>query len=138
MLKKKPVYVMTLILGIILICASFLFRGSELKTISGVLIGVGSGLLGISIANLYINHFEKKNPEVMKQNKIEFKDERNTIIRNKAKAVAGDITQWFIMGVAYITIIINAPLWVTFATVCVFLLYNILGVYFMNKYQKEM
>ncbi len=138
MLKKKSVYVITLILGIILICASFLFKGDELKTVSGVLIGIGTGLFGMSLANLYMKHFEKKNPEVMKQNEIEFKDERNTVIRNKAKAMAGDITQWFIMAIAYVTIIINAPLWVTLATVCVFILYNILGVYFMKKYQKEM
>lgn len=138
MLKKKKFYMVTLIIGIVLIGVSYLFKGEDLKSISGVLIGIGSGLFGMSIANILMKNLEQKNPNMMKQNEIEFKDERNTIIRYRAKAKAADIIQWFIMGIAYLTIIINAPLWVTLATVCVFLLYNILGVYFMTKYQKEM
>ncbi len=138
MLKKKSFYISTLILGLTLIGVSFLFKGEDLKSISGVLIGIGAGLFGMSIANILMKNLEQKSPKKMKLNEIEFKDERNTIIRNRAKAKAGDIIQWFIMGIAYLTIIINAPLWVTLATVCVFLLYNILGVYLMTKYQKEM
>ena len=60
------------------------------------------------------------------------------MIRNKAKAKVGDITQWLIMGIAYITIVIDAPLWVTLVVVGVFLLKNALEVYFMNKFQKEL
>ncbi|GEM_PF-2657455 len=37
-----------------------------------------------------------------------------------------------------VTILINALLWVTLVIVIVFLLYHILGIYFMMKYQKEM
>jgi len=39
---------------------------------------------------------------------------------------------------AYITIIISTPLWVTLVVVAVFLAYNIIAIYLMNKYQKEM
>ncbi|GMQ57744.1 hypothetical protein AN1V17_21390 [Vallitalea sediminicola] len=138
MLKKKLFYIVTLILGIILIGVSFFFKGEELKSISGMCMGIGSGLFGMSVANIFMKNLEQKNPEKMKLNEIEFKDERNTMIRYRAKAKAGDISQWFIMGIAYLTIIINAPLWVTLATVCVFLLYNVIGVYLMAKYQKEM
>lgn len=60
------------------------------------------------------------------------------MIRNKAKAKVGDIIQWLIMGIAYITIVIDAPLWVTLVVVGVFLLKNVLEVYFMNKFQKEL
>ena len=72
------------------------------------------------------------------RNEIEFSDERNTMIRNKAKAKVGDIIQWLIMGIAYITIVIDAPLWVTLVVIGVFLLKNELEVYFMNKFQKEL
>lgn len=138
MLKKKSFYIITLILGIALIGVSFLFKGEDLKTISGLAIGIGSGLFGMSIANIIMKNLEQKDPEGMKQKEIEFKDERNTIIRYRAKAKAADIIQWFIMGIAYLTIIISAPLWVTLTTICVFLLYNILSIYLMNKFQKEM
>lgn len=138
MLKKKSFYITTLIVGIILFCSSFLLKGEELKTISGVLIGIGTGLFGMSIANLWMQRFEEKNPEMMKDREIEFKDERNTMIRYRAKAKAGDIIQWFIMGIAYLLIVIDAPLWTTLITVGGFLLYNVMSLYYMNKYQKEM
>lgn len=138
MLKKKSFYVMTLMIGIALLGSSFLLRGEGLKTISGVLIGIGAGLFGMSIANLWMKGFEEKNPEIMKDNEIEFKDERNTMIRNRAKAKAGDIIQWFIMGIAYLLIAIDAPLWMILITVGGFVLYHFISLYYMNKYQKEM
>ena len=103
-----------------------------------MLIGIGAGLFGVSASNLLLIHIERKNPAFEKQTKIEYSDERNTMIRHRAKAKAGDITQWLIMGIAYVTIIISAPLWVTFAVIAVFLAYNVLGIYLMSKYQKEM
>ena len=138
MLKKKSVYIVTLIIGIALLSLSFLVQGEELKTISGIMIGIGAGLFGTSIAKLWMKRFEEQNPDIMKDNEIEFKDERNTLIRYRAKAQAGDIVQWFIMGMAYLLIIIDAPLWVILITVGGFLLYNVLSLYFMSKYQKEM
>lgn len=138
MKKKKSVYIAALVLGIALLAGSFFVQGEELKTLSGVMIGVGAGLLGISIAKLWMQSFEKKNPDLMMDSEIEFKDERNTLIRYRAKAAAGDIIQWFVMGIAYVLIIIDAPLWVILVTMGIFLLYNILGIFFMNKYQKEM
>ena len=138
MLKKKSVYIVTLIIGVVLISLSFLFHSQEVKTISGVLIGIGSALLGTGIAKLWMKNYEEKNPDIVKENEIEFKDERNTLIRYRAKAQAADIIQWFIMGIAYLLIIIDAPLWVILITVGGFLLYNILSLYFMSKYQKEM
>lgn len=138
MLKKKSFYVITLVIGIVLLFSSSLFKGEELKSISGVLIGIGAGLFGMSIANLWMKGFEEKNPDIMKENEIEFKDERNTMIRYRAKAKAGDIIQWFIMAIAYVLITIDAPLWVILITVGGFLLYNMIALYYMNKYQKEM
>lgn len=138
MLKKKSFYFFTMFIGICLIGVSLALRSEELKSISGVLIGVGAGLFGVSIVNLYMKKLEEKNPDIKKQNQIDLKDERNITIRNRAKAKAGDITQWLIMGIAYITILINAELWVTLVVVGVFLMYNVLGLYFTNKYQQVM
>lgn len=138
MKRKKSFYVIMLIVGICCITASLFFNDEEVKTISGILIGIGSGFVGLSISNLLMKHMERKNPEIEKQAEIDFNDERNVIIRNRAKAKAGDITQWLIMGIAYMTIMISAPLWATLIVVMVFLFYNVIGLYLMNKYQKEM
>lgn len=113
-------------------------KGEVAKSISGICIGIGAGLFGMSISNLWLINFNQKHPDELKQSQIEFSDERNTMIRNKAKAKAADIIQWFIMGIAYITIMINAPLWVTLTIVGVFLLKYVFELYFMNKYQKEL
>ncbi|MNE66406.1 hypothetical protein D3C80_1619560 [compost metagenome] len=79
-----------------------------------------------------------KNPGLEKQAIIDYHDERNTVIRNRAKAKAADITQWLIMAIAYVTILISAPLWVTLAVVVVFLIYHFMSHYLMVQYQKSM
>lgn len=138
MLKRTSFYIIMLVGGICLVALGFLLHEIVPKSLQGVLLGLGAGFIGMSIANLYMKNCEIKNPQLAKQNEIDFKDERNTIIRNRAKAKAGDITQWLIIGIAYISVLINADLWVTIVIVAVFLLYSILGIFYMSKYQKEM
>lgn len=135
MLKKPTFYITFLIISIVMIIGSLFI---EMNSLSGLLLGTGAGVLGGCIAKLYLINFEKKNPNTVKENEIEFKDERNVLIRQKAKAKSADITQWLIMIIAYLTILINAPLWITLTTVGVFILYNIIQMYYINKFSKEM
>lgn len=140
MFRKTSFYVIALLVGIVLLGVAFYLRiFPEIPgSVGGICIGVGGGLFGASLSNLYMKHLEKKEPKVMKQKQIEYADERNTTIRNRAKARAGDIIQWFIMGIAYVTILIGDSLWVTLTVVGVFLLKYILEIYFSSKYQHEM
>lgn len=140
MLRKKSFYVITLLVGVSLLGAAFVFRmfPDYPKSVGGVCIGIGAGLFGMSVSNLFMKHLEKTDPKIAKQNEIEYADERNTMIRNMAKAKAGDTIQWFIMGIAYITILTGTPLWVTLIIVGVFLLRYILELYFTGIYQKKM
>lgn len=135
MSRRKSFYVTTLVLGICLIITGFFVK---VKEVSGIMLGVGAGLLGMSVSRLYTKHIEDKNPAIKKQIEIEYKDERSTMIRDRAKAKSADITQWLIVTAAYITILISAPLWVTLAVIMVYLAYHIITLYYMNKYQKEM
>lgn len=138
-MNKKSVSIIEVIIGMALfILGGIVFKEAIPKNISGVCIGIGASLFGVGVSSFWFNNFCKKNPDELKQSEIEFSDERNTMIRNKAKAKVGDIIQWLIMGIAYITIVIDAPLWVTLVVVGVFLLKNALEVYFMNKFQKEL
>lgn len=138
MRKKNWLYVIFLIAGIGSLGAGFCLQAEEVKRISGMFIGIGAGLFGMSISGLLMKRLEQEHPELDKQAEIEYKDERNIIIRNRAKAKAGDMTQWLMMGIAYFTIAISAPLWITLAVIAAFLFYHAAGVYLMNKYQKEM
>ena len=135
MQKKSTFYITALSISIIMIIGSLFV---ELNSLSGLLLGTGAGVIGASITRLYFIRLEKKNPDVMKQNEIELKDERNILIRQKAKAKSADIIQWLIMLIAYLTILVNAPLWITLLTVGIFVLYNIIQIYYINKFNKEM
>ncbi|MCH4239530.1 MAG: hypothetical protein LKF71_04595 [Oscillospiraceae bacterium] len=140
MLRKKSFYVITLLVGIALLGAALVFRmfPEAPKSVGGMCIGIGAGLFGMSVANLYMKRLEKTDPKIVKKKQIEYTDERNTMIRNAAKAKAGDIIQWFIMGIAYLTILIGTPLWITLTVIGVFVLKCFLEAYFASKYQNEM
>ncbi|EHQ88495.1 hypothetical protein [Desulfosporosinus youngiae] len=137
MLKKTSFYVFKLLLGMGLIGASFLFW-AEYKNISAVLIGIGLSLVGSSLFYLYTKYFQQKHPEIKKQFEIDFNDERNKIIQNRAKAKSADIIQWFIIGLAYVMLLFDYPLWLFGITVGIFLSYYLISTYFAVKYQKEM
>lgn len=104
----------------------------------GVLLGIGISFLLTGLLNIIINKIQSRKPETIRQNYIEYKDERNVMIRYRAKAKAGDISQWFIMGIAYLLILTDAPLWIILVCVGAFLMNFILYLIFMSKYSKEM
>ena len=135
MQKKSTFYITALIISVIMIILS---QFVELNSHSGILLGTGAGVIGASIAKLYSINLEKKNPDMIKENEIELKDERNILILQRAKAKSADITQWLIMIIAYLEIFVNAPLWIILLTVGIFVLYNIIQIYYINKFNKEM
>ena len=135
MQKQSTFYITALILSIIMIILS---QFVELNSHSGILLGTGAGVIGASIAKLYFISLEKKNPDMIKENEIELQDERNVLIRQSAKDKSADITQWLIMIIAYLEIFVNAPLWIILLTVGIFVLYNIIQIYYINKFNKEM
>ena len=135
MRKKSTFYVMAITISVIMIILS---QFVELNTHTGILLGNGAGAIGASIAKLYSINLEKKNPDMIKENEIELQDERNVLIRQRAKAKSADITQWLIMVIAYLEIFVNAPLWIILLTVGIFVLYNIIQIYYVNKFNKEM
>lgn len=135
MQKKSTFYVMAITISVIMIILS---QFVELNSHSGILLGTGAGVIGASIAKLYTINLEKKNPDMIKENEIELQDERNVLILQRAKAKSADITQWLIMIIAYLEIFVNAPLWIILLTVGIFVLYNIIQIYYINKFNKEM
>ena len=135
MQRKSSFYVMVITISVLMIILS---QFVELNSHSGILLGTGAGIIGASIAKLYTINLEKKNPDMIKENEIELQDERNVLIRQRAKAKSADITQWLIMLIAYLEIFVNAPLWIILLTVGIFVLYNIIQIYYINKFNQEM
>ena len=135
MQKKSTFYITALSISIIMIIGSLFV---DLNSLSGLLLGTGAGVFGANIAKLYFINLEKKNPDIAKENEIELQDERNILILQRAKAKSADIIQWLIMLIAYLEIFVNAPLWIILLTISVFVLYNIIQAYYINKFNKEM
>ena len=139
MMRKSARFCAVLLaLSLVLLAAALLLRGRLPGSWSGVLIGLGAGIFGASLSGLLMCRWESRNPEFAKQNEIDSRDERTTAIRSLAKARAGDVVQWCVMGIAWLSILAGAPLWLTLAAVGVFLLYSVLSLAFMIRLEKEM
>ena len=136
---KQTLYLILGILGLVLAAvAKFLPAQVWNKTQIGAVIGVGAGLFSFGLVKWWVERWNEKNPELVKQNEIERKDERNQLIRSKPQALSGEILHWLLMGGAWAAIILDAPLWVTLAFVGVFLLKTVLDLAFIAYYQRRM
>ena len=89
------------------------------------------------LANELYSH-EAKHPEMARQHDIEQRDERNVAIRNRAKAVSGEALQWAVLAAAWLSIGLDAPLWVPLAATGVFVAKSVLELYLMVRYEREM
>ena len=138
MSKNKLFLFCELTIGIILAVVSFAFRKDMPVIIAGILIAAGIGLIGNSISQLMMDHFEKKNPEIIREDIAFTADERNDLIRYKAKAKTNDITQWLIIGMALISVLTKAPVWAIILFALVYLAHLLMPYYFMVRYRNEM
>jgi membrane protein implicated in regulation of membrane protease activity len=138
MLRKTGFYIALLAVGVALAALSFLFTAEAYKEVQGVMLGIGAGLTGMSFANLLMKRYEKKNPGAARQSEIEFKDERNVLIRARARAAAGGVLQWIIIAFAFALILLDAPLGYTLTAVGIYVAYHVLSAIFMARYQKEL
>ena len=99
MKKKTGIYLVIGIIGIALaLSARFLLQDCLSDSQSGAMIGIGAGLFGYGIAKWCVGLWGAKNPDLMKINEIEEKDERNQLIRSKAQAISGEILHWLHYG----------------------------------------
>lgn len=138
MKKKSFFYLIIGIFGIVLIILAFVLDGKVPDALDGTLMGAGAGLMGIGISMWRFFCLEKKNLAKWKQYEIESNDERNVIIKYRAKAVSGDVLHWIVLATSCVAIFFNAPLWVILTIVGIFLFKTILEMCLMARYQKEM
>lgn len=136
-MKSKSLNGLVLVFSIAVVLYA-IFIMDDSTSANGVIAGIFGGLFGLTLSNLFSIYYYEKHPVESRIAEIEEKDERNISIRNRAKARSGDIMQWFIIGIGYINIAIDGPLWFTLIIVGVFLLRTVLYFLFLNRYQKEM
>ena len=108
------------ICGILILLTAFALKGILPNKAGGILFGLGSMLAALGCVRFLLGRFEERNPGQARMNEIEAKDERNEAIRCRAQAGAGTVLQWAVMGIAWISILTDGPLWVTLAAVGAF------------------
>lgn len=143
MLKKKNamiIIVFGVILALLVLIVSIFTDIENIRSasrISTLIFGLAFALIGSGVGTLYKIKSIEKIPGRAKQIEIEYEDERNKFIRDKAKAQAGEISNWFVLLIAYICIIMNYSIWLTLFIFGVFLLKYIIEIVFIKKYNKE-
>lgn len=137
MLKNPIIFSVFLLFGAILLASFFLFHTILSKPVGGVLLGLGITLLCIWLTHAEQQAIYKKDPSKQRQDEIDHRDERNTRIREMAKAKTGDITKWLVIALVYVMILCNAPLILSLLGVGIFIVHQILCACFTARYQKE-
>lgn len=116
----------------------FVDGGDEFSRLSTLITALGGGLIGGSTARWYRIRSIEKMPNKSKEIEIEYNDERNTLIRYKAKSISGEITNWIFVVVAYVCIVKNYPSWLICLMLGIVVSKYIFETIFIKKYNKEL
>ena len=129
---------LVVIIGAIAVGAGLFLMNPLGGPLPGVLIGLGSGALGLGLSILLSAQVVKKHPDVARQVAIEEQDERNIAVSNRAKARAYDMTicVFGVLMVAYA--LMNAELTVILMLVGAYLLIVACCVGLTIHYNKTM
>lgn len=136
--NRLMLYVLLLLLGVLLLAAGLFGFGESAKTVSGMCIGIGAGLIGMNTAHFIIDFYYKRHPDAQKQSVIEAQDERNVALTDKAKAKAFDLNNKVLMLVPFLLILADSPLWITLSAVGVYLFGFGAQIYFTMRLSREM
>lgn len=118
---KTKAYLALSMLGLLFAAlAAFWLADSLTRAQTGLAVGIGTSMFGFGVAKFLVGHWEEKRPEALRANEIEAKDERNRMIRERAGAVSGSVLQWAVLAVAWVAILLEAPVWVPIACAAVF------------------
>ncbi|PQD97149.1 hypothetical protein CYL18_04555 [Pradoshia eiseniae] len=134
--KKIKIYLaLTVLAAIFVAIGKFVITGN---TIPGLLIGIGAGLFGLSLAQIIVIAIAEKNPEYKRKASIEEKDERNIAINNNAKAKGFDAMGYILTILMLIFVFLNADLSIILLLVFAYLLVYGVFIFYLYKYSKEM
>ena len=136
--KKKTLLILGIIAGLLFQFIGISLGLGKLRIVSGIFLTLYALLFSLCLNKLSRMSREAEFPEAVRQEEIELHDERNTQIRNRAKARTSDITRWVVIALAWVNFLVRGALWMTLALIGVFVLMYILDFCYTEKYQQEM
>lgn len=137
--SKRWVSLAMLVLGIVMILiGGFVFDREEQKQQSGIMIGVGAGLLGISISGLVTAAIYAKDPSAKRRAEIDEKDERNIALSNRAKGKAFDAMGPILGTLMLVLVLMDTPLPAVLLLVGAYMLVNGYYVVALHRLAKLM
>ena len=137
--RQMKLYIALAVLGAILVAiGGFVFTDEDVKNISGLFIGIGAGVFGLSLAQIIVITVTEKNPDYKRKMKIEENDERNIAINNRAKAKGFNAMGYILSILMLVFVLVNADLSIILLLVFAYLLIYGVFIFYLNKYSKEM
>lgn len=126
-----------LITGLVLV-KSLRDPAGIMKTLPYLLVGIGSGVFGGNLSAVISTLALRSSPQAARQMEIEEKDERNTAIRNRAKAKAYDLMVPVFGALMLAFALMQVELRAVLSLVAAYLFVVFSSVYYLSRYQKEM
>ncbi|MEG0614603.1 MAG: hypothetical protein RR540_02515 [Oscillospiraceae bacterium] len=141
--KVTTRYLIYTIIGFLLLATGAILAkttrdfGGIMQTLPYIFIGIGAGIFGQNLGGL-IHHNAIKNTPAEKQLEIDEKDERNLMIRDKAKAKSFDLANLVYGALMLSFALMQVDISVVLATVGAYLFVNCSNFYYLVKFQKEL
>jgi hypothetical protein len=120
---KKTIPTLGVILGAVFIIAAFYFRQDLSRSVGGVIFGIGGAILGVNLTELIGRILLERNPAKAAQQRI-------------AKTL--EIAKWLVLGLAFLSILADSPLWFTLSITLIYLLIYIIEWIFQSQLLKKM
>ena len=87
MRRKTKLYLALGLCGVLVLALTLPLKGCLSQPVDGILIGLGSAMVGLGVGRFALGRFEETHPRALHQAEIEAKDERNQAIRDRKSVV---------------------------------------------------
>lgn len=140
--KDKRYCIGILVLGVVGLLVSLLLEltgvdSSIINRIQSICTGLGVGAICGGLSGIYANNKIQKDPKRLKEIEIARSDERNLYIKSMAEAKSGGICNWLVLALAYVGMVLDAPNWIVFSLIILFLLKYILYIVLSGRYAEK-
>lgn len=133
--RKKIFSSLGSIIGLSMILITFFFmQDIRFDRVSSIILGIGAGILGLSIGTFLGEILDEENPTRKVAMEIEINDERNINIREKAALKTNSIMTYFLSLAIIISTLIGASKSVLFIFIFLLISKIIIQYIYLNKY----